>query len=497
MDEIQNCIADAQYGEALRGMEKIRPVEQFPSPPETFNLAEYVQQQNLSLQAALSEPLGSYFLKRFCGKGPHEEIFDCLEGIRDFRRSADKNANLLVHHALRKIPARFKRLESFVTLSSQAEIEVKLDAEEREKEEAAIAKISISVDVPANGNGESSRPLTLGSGTTVVVDGTAPEIKKFDETLLKSIETQLLQEVEKHWDPFTKDVLFERYMRLRWYCSQKIELKDFTIFRDLGRGAFGVVSGARMNTTGAMVAIKCMNRKLIKGKKALKLVQGEKDILALLGDKPSHFTIWLKYAWQDKDMYYLAIPLATGGDLMYHLQYQGYFSLERTIFTSAEIALGLNHLHTLGIIYRDLKPENVLLDDQGHARISDMGLAFVANGQKIRGRAGTPGYWAPEMLKKDKYGVEADWWSFGCCVFEFLSGRCPFSKQNTKMERDDATLTWPISMPQFIGYEEKTPWPETAGDIIMKFLQRDPATRLGRGKRGFDAIKQHPFYGKL
>lgn len=115
----------------------------------------------------------------------------------------------------------------------------------------------------------------------------------------------------------------------------------------------------------------------VKGKKALKLVAAEKEILEKLGNKPSLFTVWLQYSWSDKDNFYLALPLATGGDLNYHLGNDGYFTIERTRFTSAEIVLGIGHLHSLGIIYRDLKPENILLEETGHARISDMGLVLL------------------------------------------------------------------------------------------------------------------------
>lgn len=190
----------------------------------------------------------------------------------------------------------------------------------------------------------------------------------------------------------------------------------------------------------------------------------------------------------------------------YHLSYQGYFDIERSRFTAAEIVMGLGHLHSLGIIYRDLKPENILLEETGHARISDMGLACLAEGKSVKGRAGTPGYWPPEMLKKEKYGEEVDWWSFGCILYEFLSGRCPFSKQNTGMERDEATQDWKVVFPpncnmsaldKTPGSNAGPPFPEDAKDLILKLLEREPEKRLGYGRRGTEDIKNHPYFAKI
>lgn len=314
MDEIQNCIADAQYGEALRLKSVVRPNEKFPDPGPEFNAEDFAAEQRVNLKSALAEPLGSYFFSRFVqeSKGTQDEafVFECLANIRDFRRSADPTAAELVGMALRRLPIKFRRLRSFEVLSTK----------DQEEENGAAEK----------------------STTSNVVES---------EELVE-LEKQLREEVRPKWELFTKSPLFDRYMRIKWYAGQQVSLKSFTIFRDLGRGAFGVVSGARFNTTGSMLAIKQMSKKLVKGKKALRLVQAEKAILEKLGNTPSLFTIWLQYSWSDKEQFYLALPLATGGDLAYHLSYQSYFDVDRTRFTGAEILLGLGHLHALGIIYR-------------------------------------------------------------------------------------------------------------------------------------------------
>eukprot|EP00924_Labyrinthula_sp_SR-Ha-C_P011645 maker-scaffold_17-snap-gene-4.48-mRNA-1 protein AED:0.06 eAED:0.06 QI:62/1/1/1/1/1/4/150/699 len=271
-----------------------------------------------------------------------------------------------------------------------------------------------------------------------------------------------------------------------WFIRyKKIEVSDFVVFRDLGRGAFGVVSGARHRVTGKMFAIKTMNRRVIKGRNCKKLVIEEKTTLELLGNRPSNFSVGLKYCFFDHAFLYLVLPLLTGGDLSFHLgrvvykqmsrirpstrQSQGDedkinkvkefqsvrgFGVRLSVFYAAEIFLGISHLHNLGLIYRDLKPENVLLSESGHARISDLGLAVqtgvtpdtMENPDLKKGRAGTPGYWPPEMINGEYYGFDADWWAYGATVFELFYGVNPFSERITGLtDRDKGTLDIPIN----------------------------------------------------
>ena len=191
------------------------------------------------------------------------------------------------------------------------------------------------------------------------------------------------------------------------------------------------VTACKKGTSGKLYAMKVMNKKRIKMKKSETSAINEQKALAAV---ESPFVVNLKYSFHSKEDVYLVLDLMTGGDLSYHLQQKGSFPLSECRYYAARILLGLQALHDKGYVYRDLKPENLLLADDGRVKITDLGLAIKIT-PKLHGVAGTRGYWAPEMLRRDKkgkrmpYGHTVDWFSFGCCVAEFISGGNPFRSQ--------------------------------------------------------------------
>lgn len=154
----------------------------------------------------------------------------------------------------------------------------------------------------------------------------------------------------------------------------------------------------------------------MKVKSALDNVLEERNVLTMM---KSNFVTNLKYALQDEDTMFLVMDLMIGGDLKFHLINAGRFTEKRARFYAAQVLLGLEHVHKLSIIYRDMKLENVLADGFGHCRLSDLGLAVVTK-VKIKGYAGTPGYTAPEMIKNKLYGPAADIFSFGVMLYRML-----------------------------------------------------------------------------
>ena len=177
--------------------------------------------------------------------------------------------------------------------------------------------------------------------------------------------------------------------------------------------------------------MKVMNKKRIKLKKSEVLTVNEQQALAVV---ESPFVVNLKYSFHSSDDVFLILDLMTGGDLSYHLHQKGSFPQKECKYYAARIMLGLQALHDQGYVYRDLKPENCLLAEDGRVKLTDLGLATKIT-PNLHGAAGTRGYWAPEMLRRDHkgrrltYDHAVDWFSFGCCVAEFISGANPFRSQ--------------------------------------------------------------------
>ncbi len=376
--------------------------------------------------------------------------------------------------------------EEVVEKEEEEEVVVEKEEEEEEKEDTHSPTVSPHTSYKAN----ERDPLSI-------------ELRSFFDDLDASLKAEYLIPFFSNFQNDNNSC--SKYRKLKYAASEKnkIEFPNFYVFRELGRGAFGAVSGARLLTTGQMVALKGLNRKLVKGKHALKLVKNEKKILKKLGKRPSLFCVWLKYSFMDKETMYFALPLMTGGDLDYHnvktFKRNGY-GLETSRFFAAEILLGIEHMHNLGIIYRDLKPENVLLDDDGHTRISDLGLAVMCDwtpstrrNQTISGKAGTPGYWPPEMIEKQPYAFDADWWSYGVMVYEFMFGVCPFSEKNTDCSsRDDGTLNWEITVPNT--FPDDSIVPDDVSEFILSLLVRDRLKRKGTNELGANELKNMKFF---
>mmetsp|Transcript_20395 Transcript_20395/g.40114 ORF Transcript_20395/g.40114 Transcript_20395/m.40114 type:complete len:619 (-) Transcript_20395:344-2200(-) len=527
MDEIQDCIADAQFGEVLRGRETTRPNARITTPPPDFDPMEFAQERKMDMSFCVTHPVGVYILSREFPES--KPIYKFLEALHDLKKldypSVEEYLQML--DVARQLPEDYRvqvrDLATTVTTlvlphlqSTPNMMKSKSNGTQENSVDETTVVVSVTIDddddvldLDADGTDDEDKSSDVQSERTsdaelarkcksLTRQRTMNKNMTVDQ--LEHLKADLLRAEESNWALFTTSEAFIRLVNIMWYCEQPIELDQFNIFRDLGRGAFGVVAGAKFRATGALLALKCMNKKLVKGKNALKLVKTERDVLAKLGEHPSTFTVYVQYAFTDRDNFYLALPLCSGGDLQYHLAVERYFEPERARYHIAEVVLGIEHLHSLGIVYRDLKPDNILLDENGHCRISDMGLAIVTNGRHLRGRAGTPGYWAPEMLTKKRYSFPVDWWSLGCVLYELLSGRCPFSKLNTKMERDEATLQWEITYPEKLGCGvggEVRPFPDDAKAFLERLLVRDKNKRLGASERGAEEVKEDTYFTGL
>jgi serine/threonine protein kinase len=198
----------------------------------------------------------------------------------------------------------------------------------------------------------------------------------------------------------------------------------------------------------------------------------------------------------------------TGGDLGFHLGRKGRFSDKETKFFAARTLLGIAALHDKQIAYRDLKPENILMDDQGYTKISDLGLACKVGRSGLSGACGTRGYWAPEMLRRDaegkreRYTFTVDWFSFGCCVYEFIYGISPFRTEKArkwgdfpKSEKADRDKAIDLAIQEMEPEFDERCFDELARDLLRKLLHKDPKQRLGAN--GYTEILAHPWFATI
>ncbi|XP_073760218.1 G protein-coupled receptor kinase 5 isoform X2 [Callorhinus ursinus] len=236
---------------------------------------------------------------------------------------------------------------------------------------------------------------------------------------------------------YLDSMYFDRFLQWKWLERQPVTKNTFRQYRVLGKGGFGEVCACQVRATGKMYACKRLEKKRIKKRKGESMALNEKQILEKVN---SQFVVNLAYAYETKDALCLVLTIMNGGDLKFHIYNMGNpgFEEERALFYAAEILCGLEDLHRENTVYRDLKPENILLDDYGHIRISDLGLAVkIPEGDLIRGRVGTVGYMAPEVLNNQRYGLSPDYWGLGCLIYEMIEGQSPFRGRKEKVKREE------------------------------------------------------------
>ncbi|KAJ3054602.1 serine/threonine protein kinase psk1 [Rhizophlyctis rosea] len=293
---------------------------------------------------------------------------------------------------------------------------------------------------------------------------------------------------------------------------RKVGLKDFDLLSVIGKGAYGkVFLVKRKGVVGENGEEKLFAMKVLR--KATLVVHGGKEEVkdeepnspispgtpstplspntcherSILEDIRHPFIVNLYYAFQTPQKLYLILTYASGGELFTYMANQRMFNDHEASFYLAELLLALEHLHELGIIYRDLKPENVLLAASGHILLTDFGLSKVA--LDARTVCGTTEYMAPEVVEeKLAYDKAVDYWSLGVMLFDMLTGSPPFTGNNKKKIMDGIIkkkLTCPNYMTSF------------AKDLCTKLLKKNPKHRLGAGEDGATAVKKHQFFRKI
>jgi serine/threonine protein kinase len=262
---------------------------------------------------------------------------------------------------------------------------------------------------------------------------------------------------------------------------KKVGIPDFELLKVIGKGSFGKVLQVRKKDTGKIYAMKVLNKQTIIARSEIAHTQAEKNILQKLVHP---FLVNLNYSFQTKDKLYFIMDYVNGGELFFHLQKDKRFEEDRVRFYCAEIVCGLEYLHNSGVLYRDLKPENLLLTGDGHICMTDFGISkegLVSDDARTATFCGTPEYLAPEVLEGSGYGKPVDWWSFGTLMYEMLTGLPPFYCQDVQ-QMYTQIMTAKLNIPENISPE--------ASDLLQKLLVRDPSKRLTNPKE----IKAHPFF---
>ncbi|KAK3300506.1 kinase-like domain-containing protein [Chaetomium fimeti] len=366
-----------------------------------------------------------------------------------------------------------------------------------------LGGLNISTNNAANSTAASSRTTSLTcseslrslhtSDATTDSSGRDSGYKSRTESVINSEDETASQDSSRYEIELENDFVSEangRTVEAAVPSRRKMTADDFEHLRCLGKGAYGTVLLVKHRETGRLYAQKQFKKaSLVVHKKLVEQTKTERQILESVNRHP--FVVKLYYAFQDQEKLYLILEYGQGGELFTHLSMERMFSEETAAFYMAEMVLALTHLHAnLGVVYRDLKPENCLLDAQGHLLLTDFGLSKVAvDSDACNSMLGTVEYMAPEVIQGKKYGKAVDWWSLGALGFDLMTGHPPFRGPNHAKIQDNI-LRQKLAMPFFLSADAK--------DLLTRLLRKDPAKRLGSNMpKDLDIIKKHRFFRKI
>ncbi|TVY35260.1 Serine/threonine-protein kinase [Lachnellula subtilissima] len=264
--------------------------------------------------------------------------------------------------------------------------------------------------------------------------------------------------------------------------SDEVNLNHFRLLRVVGKGAFGKVRIVERKDTGLTFALKYIRKDEVVRSESVRNILRERRMLESLNYQ---FICNMRYSFQDIEYMYLVVDLMSGGDLRFHISRKT-FTEDAVRFWIAELGCALRYIHGQGIIHRDIKPDNVLLDSEGHIHLADFNVASDYVGKALTSKSGTLAYLSPEVYSGTGYGPGADWWSLGVLFYECIYNKRPFegSTQSAlsaaikKANPNFPVTAPPVSMPCL--------------HAISSALEEDPKKRMG--SMSFESFTDNPFF---
>lgn len=288
--------------------------------------------------------------------------------------------------------------------------------------------------------------------------------------------------------PSMKEYLLKakRIFEFKWKENRQntAKLSDFELIRTLGTGQFGRVMFVRhlKSKNKQFYAMKILERQKVVSMMQTEHVIYEKKVLQSI-DFP--FLVNYRYHFKDNASLYFVLEFIPGGEMFTNLQSVGKYPEIQARFYAAQVVLSFEYLHYLGIVYRDLKPENLLIDGKGYLKITDFGFAKRIDDKKTITMCGTPEYLAPEVIKNVGYSYSCDWWALGILIYEMCSGKPPFASEEP-MKIFEKIMNARVKYPNTFNPVLK--------DVIRQLLIPDEKKRLGSSAAGTDGVKMHEWF---